>query len=134
MHITEQQFKSRFVKLVMGGGSLLKKKVEDQHILFVSSVQTLEPSRRYSESELNEALIPWSVTFGEDFGLDHVTLRRHLVDEGYLLRDAAGRDYMLNMENPPATYDPGIAELDHESMLEEALKEREERRRRYTQS
>jgi hypothetical protein len=134
MKITLEQFKSRFVPLVMGGGSLLKKKVEDQHILFVSAVQVLEPGRRYSEAELNEALKPWSATFGDGFGLDHVTLRRHLIDEGYLLRDAAGTEYSLNVEDPPTTFDPGIADLDHESMLEDALQEREERRRKFTQS
>lgn len=134
MNITLEQFKSRFVPLVLGGGSLLKKKIEDQHILFVSAVQAIEPGCRYSESELNEALKPWSATFGDGFGLDHVTLRRYLIDEGYLLRDAAGMDYSLNTEDPPTTYDPGIADLDHASMLEDALQEREERRRRYTQS
>lgn len=56
MHITLEQFKTRFVPLVMGGGSLLKKKAEDQHVLFVSAVQVLEGERQYSEAELNEAL------------------------------------------------------------------------------
>ncbi len=134
MHITEDVFKSRFVPLVVGGGSLLKKSVEDQHILFVSAVLRIEPGREYSEAELNEALKPWSATFGEGFGLDHVTLRRHLIDEGYLLRDAAGTMYMLNTDDPPVSFEETIAELDHEEMLEQAQREREERRRKYTQS
>lgn len=134
MHITEDQFKARFIPLVMGGGSLLKKKIEDQHVLFVSAVQMLEHGHRYSEGELNEALKPWSATFGEGFGLDHVTLRRHLIDEGYLLRDAAGTDYVLNTDDPPTTYDDAIANLDFELMLDEALREREERRRKHTQN
>jgi hypothetical protein len=134
MHITQEAFTTRFVPLVMGGGSLLKKSAEDQHILFVSAMLGLEPERDYSEAELNEALKPWSATFGGEFGLDHVTLRRHLIDEGYLLRDVAGTTYTLNVDSLPITYDREIAELDHEHMLEEALREREERRRKYTQS
>lgn len=134
MHITEKLFKSRFVPLVMGGGSLLKKSAEDQHILFVSAMLRLEPGRTYSEGELNETLKPWSATFGDGFGLDHVTLRRHLIDAGFLLRDAAGKTYTLNVDDPPVNYDPTIAELDHEDMLQREIDEREERRRKYTQS
>ena len=134
MHITTEQFKTRFVPLVTGGGSLLKKSAEDQHVLFVSAVLRLEPGRTYSEGELNETLKPWSATFGDGFGLDHVTLRRHLVDAGYLLRDAAGTTYTLNADDPPVKVDPAIADLDHEAMLQKELDEREERRRKYTQS
>jgi hypothetical protein len=134
MHITEELFKSRFVPLVMGGGSLLKKSVEDQHVLFQSAVLRIEARRDYSEAELNEALKPWSATFGGGFGLDHVTLRRHLIDEGYLIRDAAGTTYTLNSEDPPVSFEETIAGLDHEAMLEQAWREREERRRKYTQS
>lgn len=132
--ITKSQFESRFIPLVIGGGSLLKKSAEDQHILFLSAALRVEPGRDYREAELNEALKPWCTTFGGGFGLDHVTLRRHLVDEGYLLRDDAGASYTLNVNDLPIRYDSTIAELDHELMLEEAINEREERRRRYTQS
>jgi hypothetical protein len=55
-----------------------------------------------------------------------------LIDAGYLRRDAAGTKYTLNMDDPPVTYDAEIAGLDHELMLEDALREREERRRKYS--
>lgn len=134
MHVTEEQFASRFIPLVMGGGSLHKKKVEDQHILFVSAVLELDPSREYNEADLNAALKPWSAAFGDGFGIDHVTLRRYLIDEKYILRDAAGTSYRLNSEEPPVTYDEAIAGLDLEGMLEEARRERDERKRKFTQS
>ena len=134
LHITQEQFESRFIPLVLGGGSLLKKKVEDQHILFLGAALSLVPDRQYSEAELNEALKPWSVHFGDGFNLDHVTLRRYLIDEKYVLRDAAGSVYRLNTESPPLTYEQAIAELDFERMLADALREREERKRKFTQS
>jgi hypothetical protein len=133
-HITQEQFNSRFVALIIGGGSFLKKKVEDRHILLISAALSLDKGRHYSEAELNEALKPWSAVFGDSFGLDHVTMRRYLIDERYILRDAAGTAYTLNTEDPPVTYDEGIAELDLELMLADAQREREERKRKYMQS
>ena len=134
MHITEEQFATRFIPLVMGGGSLHKKKVEDQHILFVSAVLELDHNREYNEADLNSALKPWSAAFGEGFGLDHVTLRRYLIDEKYILRDAAGTVYRVNTNKLPVTYDEAITGLDLERMLEEAHREREERKRKFMQS
>jgi hypothetical protein len=132
-HITESKFKSRFVALVLGGGSLPKKH-EDQQILFVSAILALDPQRQYSETELNEALKPWSRTFGGNFGLDHVTLRRLLIDDKFIYRDAAGSSYTLNVDEPPCTFDASIAELDLDLLIEEARREREERKRKYMAS
>jgi hypothetical protein len=132
-HITESQFKSRFVSLVMGGGSLPKKR-EDQQILFVSAILALDPQRHYSETEMNDALQPWSRSFGGSFGLDHVTLRRLLIDDGFITRDAAGTSYVLNLDTPPCTYDASIAEIDLDTLIEEARLEREERKRKYMAS
>ncbi len=132
-HITESRFKSRFVTLVLGGGTLPKKR-EDQQILLVSAILALDPQRHYSETELNEALQPWSRSFGDSFGLDHVTLRRLLIDDRFITRDPAGSSYSLNLDAPPCTYDPSIAELDLDLLIEEARREREERKRKFISS
>jgi hypothetical protein len=46
-----------------------------------------EPGRAYTENELREELQP--------VYNDHVALRRHLVDEGILVRDNAGVAYRV---------------------------------------
>lgn len=56
----------------------------------------LEPGRVYTEKELGEALSRWH-TFG-----DPATLRRELFDYGFVGRDAAGRGYWLEEEEPSA--------------------------------
>jgi hypothetical protein len=48
--------------------------------------QSFEPGIEYPESEVNGALLAWC----EGSGVDHVSVRRYLVDEG-LLRRADGR-------------------------------------------
>jgi hypothetical protein len=46
-------------------------------------VQSFEPGRDYPEKEVNAVLRVWT----EGGGIDHVSVRRYLVDEGLLTRD-----------------------------------------------
>lgn len=55
-----------------------------------------EPDRVYTEKEVSELLTRWH-TFG-----DPATLRRELFDHGFLGRDAAGRGYWLEKQQPSA--------------------------------
>lgn len=128
--ITASQFTSRFVSLILGGRDLPKKHL-DRHILLVSSILRLDPKREYSESELNDELRRWTSRFGGNFGLDHVTLRRLLVDEKYIKRDAARISYRLETKGLPHTFDRSIESLDLEELINEARREREKRKGLY---
>ncbi len=129
-HITHDQFIKRFTSLLLGGRDLPKKE-QDLHVLFISATLNLEPQREYSEAELNEALRQWTDQFGSNFALDHVTLRRYLIDARYVRRDAAGIVYQLNTRDLPYTYDDTLINLDLGKSLDEARREREERKQRY---
>jgi hypothetical protein len=109
----------------------LPKKHSDQHILFKSIVLMLDTERDYSESELNQAIEHWLEHVGQAIEIDHVTLRRHLVDEGYLIRDRAGVSYSVDAEARGELFAPGINAIDPIAVLEEAKKRIEERKRRY---
>jgi hypothetical protein len=126
-HISLSQFADRFASLVMNGQGIPKKQL-DRHILFISAILGLDSSRQYSEKELNEPLHAWTTRFGANVGLDHVTLRRLLVDEGYLNRDAAGSFYALKATDLPYTFDPGIESLDLGELIYAAKRAREERK------
>ena len=129
-HITESQFTDRFVSLVLGSRELPKKHL-DRHILFISSILKLEPTQQYSEKELNEALQIWIIPFGRSFALDHVTLRRYLIDEKYLTRDSAGGTYELAEAGLPYTFDESIRKLDLEKLVSEAKQARELKKQQY---
>ena len=129
-HITASQFVDRFVALTLAGRELPKKQL-DRHILLISSILKLEPGRQYSEKEINEELQIWIIRFGRSFGLDHVTLRRYLVDEKYLARDSAGGTYALAAEGLPYTFDQSIRELDLEKLVSEAKQARELKKQQY---
>ena len=132
-HITESQFTNRFCSLILGKGDLPKKQ-DDLHILLFSATLGLEPGRQYTEKELNDILQEWSTSFGGSFYLDHVTLRRFLSDAGYIQRDAAGTAYRLADANPLYTFDSSIKGLDLGEVLENAKREREERKQQYLKS
>ena len=129
-HLEAGQFASRFVALVLGGNGFPARPL-DRHVLLVSATLGLEPGRRYAERELNEELRRWTTRFGDAVGLDHVSLRRHLVDAGYVTRDSAGRSYLLAEENLPYTGDASIRALDLNALVVEARAERERRKREH---
>ncbi len=64
------------------------------------------------EAQLNAALKTWLATGGSMLRIDHVELRRTLVDLGFLQRDPFGRNYQraAQIDNPPAAQ--AIQELD----------------------
>jgi hypothetical protein len=63
-----------------------------------------------------------------------VTLRRYLIDGRYIVRDQAGSSYALNADEMPVTFETSIAKIDLKKLIEEARREREERKRLFTQS
>lgn len=123
------EFKSRLAVLCLsGGGRGLSRKWRDQQILFKSTTLLLEPNQDYTESDLNECLEKWLSQVGQTVELDHVTLRRYLVDAGYLTRDPAGRHYRMVPEPSPGLFEAGIAEIDPMAVIEEASQEAEQRK------
>ena len=130
--ITAAQFAERFLALVLSARDLPKRPL-DFNILLCSSVIGLQPERGYSEGELNAELQRWILEFGGGFGLDHVTLRRYLIDEKYIRRDPAGKAYQLDSEGPRFTYDPAIRSLDLQRLVAEARQQRAKRKQRHIQ-
>lgn len=94
--VTAEEYVERLKAICLrAAGSGFPRRQRDRHILFRSIVADLDENATYSEPELNAALKRWIADVGESLGMDHVHLRRHLVDEGYLVRDAAGREYSV---------------------------------------
>jgi len=130
--IDAAEFKKRLEVLCLKGGGLgLPGKDRDQHILFKSMVLGLNAQRGYSEKEINAALEQWLTNIGRAIDIDHVTLRRYLVDEEYLLRDSAGSVYRVNDKNGAERFEQEIDSLAPRAIIEDAMKRREQRRLEY---
>src|SRR5437667_10836466 len=96
--ITVTEFEERLAAVCLGGaGSAFPRRHRDRHILYRSIVQTLDVTKNYSERMLNAELQQWLFEVGGGMDIDHVTLRRYLVDEGYLVRDAKGSASTVNL-------------------------------------
>ncbi len=130
--ISIAEFKNRLAVLCLsGGGRGFPRKHRNQQILFKSMALMLETNQDYTEGELNECLQEWLSQVGKTIELDHVTLRRHLVDAGYIPRDLAGKRYRVVPEQPSGLFEAGIAEVDPVTIVEAASQEAEEQKREY---
>jgi hypothetical protein len=132
-HITDTQFRERFTSLYFGGQDLPKKPF-DRQIVLISAILGLEHGRQYSEGELNGELQKWVISFGKRYNVDHVTLRRYLIDEKYIKRDSAGTAYQLgDLETLPTTFDVTLFNLDLAALIAVAQAARELKKQQYLQ-
>ena len=79
----------------------------------MKSVQLLLDSRRtYTEAQVNAVLKEWCRDVAPAIEIDHVTLRRMLVDYGELERTADGRAYRVGFPARPVAFDIEVDEID----------------------
>jgi len=104
----------------------------DLDMLLALACSAFERRRAYREDEVNERLNDWLARFTVPGVLDHVTIRRLMIDARLLLRDSAGRAYRLNpakLQSMPAvgsTLDPGAVLAELAEQRERRKREREE--------
>ena len=94
--ISVPEFKKRLAQLCLTSKSPeLPRRQRDRQIVFKSIALRLSKGRAYTEQEINRALANWTVEIGHSPEVDHVTLRRSLIDEKYLERSEDGSLYRL---------------------------------------
>ena len=108
-----ERFRKLCIKRGLTPGALLDASPEDFDILLLALRREFPDARNYSEREVNEALYAWLQTTGVMLDVDHVELRRWLVDFAILSRDAYGQAYTL-APLPPRLKDlePAMAAID----------------------
>ena len=86
---------NRRLRRILGPGASggLPRRRRDQWILLHAIARAFSPDDRLSEREATARIQDFLLGPGENLLLDAVTLRRALVDEGFVDRDPAGRDY-----------------------------------------
>lgn len=109
------------------------RKPRDRHILLKSVVLTLDREREYTKREIGDKLAYWLVDIYRSAEFDHVTLRRLLVDTGYLARKADGSSYPE--ADPASAEEMFVLEVDTVDVYESigrALKRNAERKKAFT--
>ena len=133
--ITRDQFAARLVDLCLTSGLTgFPRKRRDRHILLKSVVLTMDEARVYTVAEVDDRLIYWLTDIGRSIRFDHVSLRRLLVDEGYVHRDRAGSAYRAGPEGSgEVAFEAEVDELDVYQVIGVGMKAVDDRRRRYSE-
>ena len=101
----------------------------DLELLLELAAQRFEAKRTYTEREVNDTLRDWLSTFCAPYGIDHVTLRRCMVDAQMLRRDKAGSTYQVD----PLRIYAEHADVDLARLLAEIAADRAARKRTHVQ-
>ena len=111
--ISLDEFVERLCKLGANRGPRgFPRKQRDREILMKSIVMQLDGARVYREREINERLIAWNREIAPAIEIDHVTLRRLLVDYGHLERTADGSRYRVGFPPGMVAFDLDVFDLD----------------------
>ena len=130
--ITRETFIKRLSTLCLRSGcSDFPKDEENRHILLKSALLQMEKDRVYTEKEINAKLADWVETSKME-SMDHITMRRYLVDAGYLTRTSNGTSYQLSSPVLPSpTFEESIDSLNLAEILEEARADIQRRKELY---
>ena len=94
--VTREEAESVLRRLLANGKlTLLPKRPRDQEIVAALAAARFEPGAACGEAQVNGMLAAWLETISEPMGIDHVTMRRMLVDLRLLLRTTTGSSYAL---------------------------------------
>ncbi len=119
--ISSQVFTKRLVALcTSGGGRGMPSHPRDLQILLKSMSLCFASQENYTEQQVNELLQAWLRDVGQHVEIDHATLRRYLVDTGYLKRDKAGQSYQLVEDWQKEFFEPEVERLVPAALIEEA--------------
>jgi hypothetical protein len=91
-----------------------------------------QPGMSFTEKEINEKLETWVKDVGGIKIMDRVTLRRRLIDMGYLTRKTDGSNYQVSQPGPrPDFFEKEIDRLDILAVITAAREEIARRKREY---
>jgi hypothetical protein len=125
------EFEVRLAEICLRRGAPGLPQLErDRAVLFKSAVLVLPAAAGLSESNVNEALKQWLAEVGRGVEIDHVALRRALVDAGWLTRSADGREYRVGDGRGAASrFAPDVDAVDPAGVVRRALEEIARRKR-----
>ena len=128
--ISKQQTEKLLRRLLKGGVmKRMPRNRKDTEVFLALAASSLDPQDAYSESEINEHLIEWMADFTRPSALDHVTVRRCLIDHYFLLRDQSGSSYTTNQTIINKVIDPAARSIQPRYIFEDVQREREQRKR-----
>lgn len=128
--VNKQQTEKVLRRLLKGGVmKRMPRNRKDTKIFLALAASSFDPQNSYSENEINEHLIEWMADFTRPSALDHVTIRRCLIDHYFLSRDQSGSSYATNQTIINNVIDPAARSIQPRYIFEDVQREREIRKR-----
>lgn len=130
--ITQEYFVKRLIKLCLKSGlSGFPKDEVDRQILLKSAALTFNPTVVYVEKQVNQTLDAWIEGTGQSGKMDHGTVRRYLVDAGYLVREKDGSSYQVSSGQRGDLFATSVDQVDPLQAITSAREEIAARKRAY---
>ena len=128
------EFSKAFPGVVLNHQAWPKRRI-DRQILLVSVAAFFDFNKdHYREIDVNDLIMTWIALFGENLRLDHVTLRRELIDARILVRRSDGSAYCTVADEVLAENIAMVRSVDLEALVTEEKNRRQQSRRRYLNS
>ncbi len=131
----KEQVERLFRRLLKGGAMRrVPKSQADLQVFLALAASALDPQLQYDEPALNDRLVEWMSGFTDPVVMDHLTVRRFLVDYFYLIRDVPGTTYKTNQTMINTVIEPEARSVLPLGLLEEIQRDQAHRRRVNTQT
>ena len=128
MRRTKTEVRATLRRMLANGPlTALPRRPHDLEVFLTLAAARFEPQRTYSEAQVNDLLQAWLEPFSSPFGVDHVTVRRCLVDSRLMVRDPAGSTYRLLR-----SLEEGAGAVEPAKIMAEVRLERQERKRAHS--
>jgi hypothetical protein len=124
--ISLEEFVERVLKLGADRGPRgFPRARRDREILMKSIALELDEKATYSERQVNEQLKRWLREIAPAIDVDHVSLRRTLVDYGYLERTREGSAYRVGFPPNAVAFDVEVYDVNLRATVAAYLAERD---------
>jgi hypothetical protein len=126
MKRTDTEVRTTLRRMLANGPlTALPRRPRDLDVFLKLAAARFELRRGYSEEQVNDLLQAWLEPFCSPYGIDHVTVRRCLVDSRLLVRDRAGSTYELAKR-------VSAPEIEPAAIMAEVQRERVKRKRAHS--
>ncbi|MEM7364807.1 MAG: DUF2087 domain-containing protein [Pseudomonadota bacterium] len=125
----------RLLSRLLKGGPLrrLPRTQSDTAVVLALGAAMADPQRVYDEVEMNRVIMEWMSGFCDQRRLDHVTIRRYMVDHRLLHREANGDHYRTNQAIIGTIIEPLARSVIPGDILDRLTMERAERKTVHSQ-